>query len=426
MEPTSLPSRCSGLLRLLPGALLLGAGVASAAQPLALGEAERIAVEQAPAIEGFRSRAEGARQAAYAAGALPDPELTLGAMALPVDDPGLDTDPMSRLEVGLRQRFPAGRGAARERVEAQAETAAAQAEEAARAVRRQTRKAYLELLHRQRAIALLRESRSRFEALVEAAEREVAADRASRQDRLQAILELERLEDRIDRERIALDDARARLARWIGEAAARRPLAQRTPELAPPPKPAAAAERLAAHPRLAAEEARVGIGQARLREARAGYRPDWGIEVSYGHRRAERMDGSAAPDLFSVMVSMQLPLFPGNRQDRDVAAGQRRVAAAQAERREARLELRRDLEATYARWERLGQRQERYEKRLIPLATDNAEAALAAYRADTVAFTALQQARVAALEMRLSALRVEIQRLKAQAELLYLTGGGSS
>ena len=390
--------------------------------PLTLEEAEQRAVERDPASARYRAEAAAAAEAAVSAGALPDPELTAGAMNLPTDSFSVADDPMAQIQLGLRQGFPTGRDAARQGSEAQAAAARAQAQEATRTARREARQAFLELYYRTEAVRLLKANRDPFQAMVDAAERELGAGRADRQDLLQATLARERLEDRIDDERIAVDEARARLARWVGQEMAHRPLAPSDPDLPAVPTRDEGREHLRDHPRLVRAAAEVGAGQAGVAEAEAAYRPDWGVEVTYGHRRADGMDGDTAPDTLSAMVMVELPLFTANRQDRDRAAGKRRLDAAQAQRREAELELQRALEATYDRWQRLETRSERYQQRLVRLATDSAEAALAAYRADTVEFTALQQARTEALEVRLEALRLENRRAQAQAELLELLG----
>jgi hypothetical protein len=61
--------------------------------------------------------------------ALPDPEITVAAEGLPIDDP-LAADMMTMYRVGIRQRFPAGRSLALEgdRRRSQARAAAADIE----------------------------------------------------------------------------------------------------------------------------------------------------------------------------------------------------------------------------------------------------------------------------------------------------------
>jgi hypothetical protein len=103
------------------------------------------------------------------------------------------------------------------------------------------------------------------------------------------------------------------------------------------------------------------------------------------------------PDLFSVMVMVDLPIFPGDRQSRR-------------------------LEEEHAAWTRTGERLERYEKLLIPRARENTEAALNAYQSERGDFTALLRARISELDTRLDALRLRVDRAKARAGLLYLAG----
>ncbi|MBK1734569.1 hypothetical protein CKO15_04565 [Halorhodospira abdelmalekii] len=412
-------------LALLAFAGTTGSAAASlhSPQPLSLAQAEQLAVERNPAIAGYRAEAAALRERVPAARSLPDPELTLGAMNVPIDSLGIGDDPMTQLRIGLRQRIPTGRDAAEQRLSAELQVAQARVERVERTTRRKVRHAYYELLHRHLAMALLKENRHHFEAMQSAAEREFAAGRVSRQDSLQANLELERLEDRIVGEGMALEEARAELARWIGAEAARQPLPESVPEMRQPPKTAEQARRhLDHHPRLAEAIAAIGVGHAGVAKARSAYRPNWAVEVTYGHRRATGMDPSSAPDLLSAMVMVQLPLFTANRQDRHLAAGQQRLYAAQAQQQEIWLELERDLTARYARWHSLDERSRHYHERIVKLAAENAEAAHAAYRAETIGFTALQRARIDALETRLAALRIDIQRAQAQAELLYLTG----
>ena len=59
--------------------------------------------------------------------------------------------------------------------------------------------------------------------------------------------------------------------------------------------------------------AREDRAQARIDLALAGKRPDWSVSLNYGERIHRA-------DMVSVMVGFSLPLFPGNRQDRDISA----------------------------------------------------------------------------------------------------------
>jgi len=122
------------------------------------------------------------------------------------------------------------------------------------------------------------------------------------------------------------------------------------------------------------------------------------------------------------MVSVDLPLFPGQRQDRRLAASIQEAEEARFIRADRLRELKQMLETEYANWQRLGERAVLYETRLLPEANTNAEAALNAYRSGVTDFTTLMRAGITDLEVRLEELRVRVERTQTQARLLYLAG----
>ncbi|ABI56737.1 TolC family protein [Alkalilimnicola ehrlichii MLHE-1] len=408
------PGRPKGLLF---GVLLAAVPVLAPAQPaLTLEAAENMALQEEPTIARYRERAAAREEAAVAAGALPDPLLITELMDVPADRPRLDGDEMTQFKVGLRQAFPRGqtRTLRQERGGLRASQAHARGDDAERAALNAVRQAYLRLYNQRRAVALLEGNRSHFEELLEITERALAAGRVSRQDVIRAELELERLEDRLSAARAAEADAESALARWIGPQAARRPLPDALPELALPDD-----NGIDHHPLLQAQDLAVADQRRGVDLARQGYRPEWSVELTYGMATGNDMD---APDRLSAMVVLDLPLFTRNRQDRDVAASRREVYAAKHDREVQHRTLTQALASQAARWQRLRERERRFEERLLIHAADNVEAAEQAYRAGTLAFTALMQARITYLETHLDAVQVATDRRMAQAELLYLSG----
>ena len=105
-----------------------------------------------------------------------------------------------------------------------------------------------------------------------------------------------------------------------------------------------------------------------------------------------------------------------------LAARQREVQAAIHRRDDRLLELQRQFQSHYARWQRLGERVEHYGTKILPLAEQNAEASLQAYQSGVTDFTEVMRARLTELDSRLQSLRLRIDRAQAQSELLYLGG----
>lgn len=404
-------------------AILLGLGGpilpnVALSEPLTLGEAEQRALEVDPAGERFHALAQAREEAAVAAGQLPDPQLTTRLMNVPADRLDLERDPMTQLQVGVRQTFPRGRTRhlASAREQARAELQRARAEDWERLLRKTVRQIYIEAFDHHAALEVLEASQAEFDRLVDITERQYAAGTAAPEDVSRARLERDLLDDRIAARRQALATARAELARWIGQDMAERPLPEERPEIVPMreavPDPADAG-----HPLLQAERAEVRAGRQQVELAREAYKPQWAVELSYGLR------GGGRSDFLSGMVMVDLPLFTGQRQDRRLAERQRELHAAQQSLAEQRRELTSRRETTSRRGDYFSARLDAFESRYIQEAEAHAEAALRSYQNDLTPFNAVVRAQLQVLETRLEALNLATEHARNQAERAYLAGG---
>ncbi|MEW5011826.1 MAG: TolC family protein, partial [Cycloclasticus sp.] len=105
--------------------------------------------------------------------------------------------------------------------------------------------------------------------------------------------------------------------------------------------------------------------------------------------------------------------------DKRLAAQQYDYQALKWQRVDILRDMRQKLRAEYGNWQRLQQRSTRYQQQLLSQAAAHASAALSAYQSGVVNFSTLMYARISELDIRLRASRVEIDLLKAQAELLF-------
>ncbi|WP_412851981.1 TolC family protein [Ectothiorhodospira shaposhnikovii] len=412
--PSQSPGRLPGLL------LLLLPGVLPAAPPLLpLGpaEAETLALDQDPLTARYREQATAREESAISAGALPDPMLIIEWMDLPAERPRLEGDDMTQFRLGLRQTFPRGdsRALRSEQERLRAMVFHARAEAAMRETRAQVCQAYVELHYQRRLLSLLEASRDQLRELLEVTEREFAAGRGTHQTLLETELALENLADRLDAGLAEAAGAQARLARWIGAEAVRRPLPDNLPEL---PTPNLTGD-IDQHPLLRAQDLMVTEQQRGVTLARQGYRPEWSVELTYGTPTRSGMNDA---DRLSAMVMLDLPLFTRNRQDRDVAASLREAAAAGHDREAQRRELRQSLTTDHAAWQQLAERERRYRQRLLPLAEESIRAAEEAYAAGTGDLPGLVRARINHLELQITAAAVTRDRWIAQVRLLSLLG----
>lgn len=214
--------------------------------------------------------------------------------------------------------------------------------------------------------------------------------------------------------REALDAQRAQaiaqLRRWVG-AVASDPLEGEAPNW-----PAGAEHwqaRLHGHPEFRAVDAMARMLDAEVREAESMKKPDWGVELAYQRR------GPGYGDMVSVMVSVDLPLFPKNRQSAQVAAKAAERRAVEAEREALRREHQQMLESDAAELLRLTRAVERARGELQTLAEQRVELVLAGYRAGRNSLVELVAARRERAELQLKALAMEGERDAMAARLHF-------
>jgi outer membrane protein TolC len=393
------------------------------AATLSLVEAERIALESDPSVQRFAARAGALAERAIADGQLPDPKLKFGLVNLPVDSFSRSQEPMTQLQAGIRQTFPRGKTLAytARRTESLSAVEAALSEDQARRVLRSVRQAFLNVYFQVHAGVIIHTSREFFTQLVAITQAHYANGLQSQQDVARAQLELSLLDDQATRIVQAEEVARGNLAKWIADQAWQT-LAKGFPSLPAVPERDKLKAGLVDHPAMHAEDARLEASRQDVNLALAQYKPGWALDVTYGQRIGRNPDGNSRADLLSALVLVDLPLFVDKRQDRQLAASRQEVMATRYARADRLRELQRVLDDTFARWQRLGDRQGLFEHQLLKEAKLNADASLNAYQSGVSDFTTLMRAILTELDTRLEALRVQVDCAKAQAGLLYLVG----
>ena len=421
-----LRHRCKQLCVLVPVVFIFNSSLAfsSSSASLSLQEAESLAIDQDPRLSEIRLESESLQESAVAAGTLPDPKLKFGLMNFPTDTFDRDQEPMTQIQVGVVQMFPGGDTlqlkSDRMVDNARGETARAKAQE--RNVLQQVRMSWLDVYYWQHASDVVSKNRKLFRQLVNVTESQYAVGRRKQQDVLRAELELGLLDDRETQITTMVEMTRANLAKLISQQAAYRPLATAFPSLPDIPDPVTSKRRLEQHPLLEFEQARVDASQKDVAIARQAYKPAWLLDVTYGFRDGFNPNGTERADFLSAMVMMDMPLFTGKRQDRNLSANKLKHQASLYAREERVRELNKAWEVSSAEWHRLGERVQLFETSLLAKARENSKASLHAYQNDQGDFSSLMRARIMEFETELKALRMRVDYAKSQAKLLYLVG----
>jgi outer membrane protein TolC len=366
----------AGLAVLLWGA---AAAAAHAAEPpLSLDAAIHQAIERAPLLEARRAQSESARQEAARAGALPDPQLTVGVDNLAVQGPGAFTvggDSMTMRTVGISQALPSRRKRQAERAmgHAQADLAASSEVATGLSIRQQVADAWISAWGAHREAMMLRSMRQAWAQDVAVAKARLRGGTGSAAEVLAARMESLDLENRLDEANAREAQARAGLARWLGSPIGQ-PLGDAPDFAVLPHDEASLLASLDRQGNLLGWPAREQAAEAALAAARADKRPEWSVGLSYG----SRVRGLS--DMVSLQVGVSLPLFTRNRQDRGISARAADLDAVRDERDDARRQQVEAIRSAWAQWESLGQQVRRHRDALLPLANDRVVLALAAYR----------------------------------------------
>jgi outer membrane protein TolC len=166
------------------------------------------------------------------------------------------------------------------------------------------------------------------------------------------------------------------------------------------------------HPLLAAPATREALAATELRLATAERKPDWRMEVRYDHRLE-------FPDLVTVMVGVDLPVFAGNRQDRSSAAARARLEAATADSDDRLRNATAILTVAYRDWQAGTRRLEYYDETVLPPARGRVDATLAAYQSGRGDLAGFLESRRSLLEAELMRLDLSVQVARDRLQIQY-------
>ncbi len=384
--------------------------------PLTFKAAVQRGLAHAPLLDARSSDLVATREEAVRAGRLPDPALTFGVANFPVTAPGafsFRSDGMTMRTVGVMQSIPSRAARSAERGLANAQIDAAQANRVAttQTVQERVADAWIDVWAAERARSLLVELRSESALAVKTTQARLRGGEGGASDALAARAAAALLDNRLEAADADLAAAQASLQRWVGPTTST--LAE-APDFSRLP---VNAERLQGsidkQAPMQAWAAREQVAQAALDQARAAKHPDWSVSAMYGQR------APGMSDMVSVQVSVSLPLFTRNRQDRGISAKQAQRDAVQFDHEDARRTQQEAIARAAAAWQGWNHQIERYQESLLPLARDRAQTALAGYRGGGVLQPWLD-ARRDEIELRMSYADALAARGRLWASLAYL------
>lgn len=397
-------------------------------------------------LQGNVLRQSAVEAQSTASGTLPDPQISVGLLNLPSDSWAFDQEAMTQFKIGISQTFPRGEVLAlrQSQLKIDAGKFPLLRENRKAQLKASVTQLWLDVYLAQSIITLINDDTALFEQMVDVAKASYSSGigKTRQQDVIRAQLELVQLDDRLTMQYQKMESAAAQLNQWLYQDTHQ--AVQYTINFDPPTStflvantlPSTAlklkevdtnidfsrqqlAQLLLFHPSIMVIDINQQVAEKDVALANEQYKPQWGVNASYAIRENGQVDVNRA-DLFSVGITLDLPLFGSKRQDNLVKAS---VAESEAIKTDKLLAIKNMLsraEKEIRQLKRLQQRQSLYNSQLLKQTHEQAEASLTAYTNDDGSFTEVVRAKITELNTRVSALQIQVDTLKTIARLNYI------
>lgn len=417
---TAMPARRRGRLRLraLVFALALPQGFVAHAQTtssLTLEAALQSATDHNAAIQAAQTSVDASAQSIVSAGQLPNPNLTAGIDALPINgDQGFTVGQniLTMRRIGIEQEWVSPRKRALQSDLASRMTEREQSGYLAQlaSVRERTAVAWLNAAYARRAVSLREALRDQMTHELAATEASYRGAKATAADVAQARLMLAQTTDDLLKARELLQTALIGLSRWTGT-----PAADVTGD---PPVPQSVVSTLSAdqlrdvEPALIAAAADIRVADADVAVAESRRTPNWTWNVSY-------LQGGNNMRFVSVGVSIPLPIHRSSLEDRDVSGKADLATKARLVYEDTQREVDANIRTLSTTLASGRERLAGLQAALLPAAGTRVNLAEAAYRAGTGTLADTFAARRAQLDAQIQILDLQRDVSLTWAQLEY-------
>jgi outer membrane protein TolC len=386
-------------------------------------------VEQAlagnPGIAEIKARAEALAAIPPQAGALPDPMLNLDLLNVPTRSFDLRKEDMTMLDVGLSQTIPfPGKLALREQAAAQEALAASSSLEDARLrLARDARKAWWRLFYYDRALNVLDEAQTFFQQLIDAAQAKYQTGQGGQQEVLLAQLELSKLKD----EKLELTRMRHAENIQLNVLLNRKPETwARIPQQAEIKLPniadaALQARAMRSSPLLAQHQNMLDAARTKVALAQKDFYPDLTVGGGYAVRQ-NTPAGEPRSDFFSLRLSINLPVYAGQKQAKAVDQRRSELLQEQYSTQDEHNRIHGEISAKTAEYQHAKERLSLFEREIIPQAEQTVHSLMAGYPVNKAGFSDLLRAQLTLFQYQSLYWQALTQTQQALAELSALVG----
>ncbi len=367
---------------------------------------------------------------------LMDPKIKMGVGGLPTDDFSFNTDPMTRVSIGIMQQF--GRGDSLplqgKLLRQLSSTTQLQIQVREREVINRITSLWLELGYQQKAESILTKNQALMQDMVSFIETNYGLGKKEAQDLLNAQLHVSILDEKLQANRQQQERILAQLSEWLGTewlalGSAIKANNQRSWDILNRLLPTNEIEThfalLLQQPMLEIAEIKLKANQTQVEIAQQSYRPQLGVEVMYGYRQAIGMNNQAVSDLVSAFITLDMPLFTENRQDKMTRSAQLQMLSTKYEKEHLLQQLNAQVNRLLIERKNLQQRLTRYQSTLLKQAKERSKAIERGYQNNRAQFNDVILAATDELSLSLEKERLITDLNLANTQLAALVGGFS-
>lgn len=418
-----LPVQPAAVLRLGIARLLMAAAFSlpalSHAADITLDQALVCAERYSAELSANQHQVNALENMASSATQLPDPKLKFGIENLPVGGSNarrFTREGMTMQRIGIMQDYVSSdkRQRKADTLSAEARKTAAGSETIRTRLQKETAQAWLDL-------ALTGQAASDAKVLVQESEKQIALQRAGvasggalPSSVLDARLTLAAMQDRLTTAQRDVTLAQTQLTQLTGievqHVDGPLPKFSRLPA-----DITVLRDTINQHPEILLASREAEVAKARSAQSAIAAIPDVGIEVYYA-KRAEEYE-----DMAGVVVTVDLPLFRSQRQDKDYAADVSRTMEANDQLTLLTRDHRAQLDTLLAQYQATQQLWQRQINDVLPLQKQRVDLMMAQYQANKSDLSSVLEARRALLDSQLNTSNAARELARIWAAIRYLT-----
>jgi outer membrane protein TolC len=374
-----------------------------------------------PSVGQYLAQAKSQQAMAIADAQLPDPKIKFGIANLATNSFRFNQEPMTQMQFGVHQSFISAekRRLLLARGRAGSKALLMMASSRKLNIEFEVKRLWLSLRHSETVSKIIKQKKVSLNEMLDALGAKFESGMASAQKILIMEAELALFDDKIESIDQTILRLRVELSRYIGTENALLPIMGSFDDLENSQALTMIEEGLNAHPEILKEKALISAGDKAELLAKENYKPNWGVDFGYGVRAGGRADMATA------MVTLDVPLFRGNRQDKRLLAAKQSKQAAILKLQAKKMDMLRNVRAAHVVWLKSYKRISLYNTVILERTKSATTATEYAYANGNTDFAEIIRAHISELDARVKMEGIKLERAISQATLSYYQGEAS-